>query len=112
MAADRPELLSIAHYQPLAGSFYQPQLRFINPAVPLRVRSVALIDRPAEAGDDAPPAVAAPPPPAAGMQLVRAERNGQYRIFVWRSARPVLIYPVAIRDMLPGNGLRSSLVLR
>lgn len=112
VAGDRPELLSIAHYQPIAGTFYEPRLRFIDPGVPVRVRSVALIDRPAEAGDDAPPAVAAPPPPAAGMQLVRAKRNGQYRIFVWRSDRPVTVYPVAIRDMLPGNGLRSSLVLR
>lgn len=112
VAADRPELLSIAHYQPIAGTFYEPRLRFINPAVPVRVRSVALIDRPAEAGDDAPPAVAAPPAPAPGMQLVRAKRNGQYRIFVWRSDQPVTVYPVAIRDLLPGNGLRSSLVLR
>jgi mannosyltransferase len=107
-----PQLLLVSHYQRPAATWYSPTLVEPPPSQPQTIRTLALIDRPDEAGEPGPPAVPAPPIPNMDprLKLVRAERTGQYRVFVWSSPTPVRFYPAQALGALGRND--RSTVLR
>jgi 4-amino-4-deoxy-L-arabinose transferase-like glycosyltransferase len=107
-----PELLLVSHYQKPAATWYSPGLIEPPPSQPQRIRTLAILDRPDEAGEPGPPAVAPPVIPGLGSQLklVRVVRTDQYRVFVWSSPTPVLFPPALALGALGRND--RSTVLR
>lgn len=106
----RPALLLVSRYQPKVAEYYAPTARVVNPGEPVAVRSIALVDRPLKAGEDAPARLRPPAPPAPGMRLVREARNAQYRVIVWRSDVPVEVTPSALLGLVPDGGPRNAVL--
>ncbi|MGX6449405.1 hypothetical protein ACVU7I_15280, partial [Patulibacter sp. S7RM1-6] len=97
-----PKLLAVSRYQGVAATYYVPGATQIYDLTnPRPVRTLAIVDRPAAAGQDAPALV--PAPRIGSMRLVRAVRNGQYRVYVWRAERPLPVAPLVAIDALGGG---------
>lgn len=107
-----PQLLLVSHYQRPAATWYSPTLTEPPPSQQQRIRTLALIDRPDEAGEPGPPAVPAPPIPNMDprLKLIRVKRTDQYRVFVWSSPVPVPFGPALALGALDRND--RSTVLR
>jgi 4-amino-4-deoxy-L-arabinose transferase-like glycosyltransferase len=106
-----PELLLISHYQEPAATWYEPTLRPQPVEAVWNVRTLALVDRPDEAGEPGPPAAPAPalPPLDPRLKLTRVERDDQFRVYVWTSPVPVPVPPAAVIGLL-GRSDRSVVV--
>jgi hypothetical protein len=108
-----PELLLISHYQEPAATWYSPTLLSQPPEVVQTVRTLALVDRPDDAGEPGPPAAPAPALPGLDprLKLTRVQRNDQYRVYVWTSPVPVPVPPAAVLGLL-GRSDRSVVIRR
>ncbi|WP_210491131.1 hypothetical protein [Patulibacter sp. SYSU D01012] len=105
-----PELLAVSRYQGIAATYYLPDAKQIyDLTTPTPVRTVAVVDRPADAGDDAPSLV--PAPPIGGMRLVRQVGTSQYRVYVWRADRPIAFPPLVALQLFGGGPAAPSLPL-
>jgi 4-amino-4-deoxy-L-arabinose transferase-like glycosyltransferase len=107
-----PQLLLVSHYQRPAATWYSRTLIEPPPSQQQTIRTLALIDRPDEAGEPGPPDVSAPPIPNMDprLKLVRVKRTDQYRVFVWSSPTPVPFGPALALGALNRND--RSTVLR
>lgn len=102
-----PQLLLVSRYQKPAATYYSPTLADVSPAAPVGVRSVVLLDRPAQ-GDRVPDV--APPAPPAGFTLARYERRDQWRVIVWSAPAPVAVVPAAVEALLPEPSGRTNVL--